>query len=215
MIVWIRARGRAFDTTRGVSIPWRPLALGFPETDAALVERVRRGDRSAFGELVKRYQGKAYRLALRFTGSPQEAQEVLQETFLNAFRNLDSFRSESAFSSWLYRVTVNAALMHLRKGRAGPPRIAIEDLPESIGLVGGEWPDAATDRREIAEVLSKALEELPEMYRAVFVLRDVEDLSTEQVAEILEVTLATVKTRLHRARLFLRERLARHFEGAS
>lgn len=191
------------------------MAPGFPETDAALVERVRRGDRSAFGELVKRYQRQAYRLALRFTGRPEDAQEVLQESFLAAFRNLDSFRAESAFSSWLYRVTVNAALMHLRKGRAGPPKIAIEDLPESIGLVGGEWPDAATNRREIAEVLSQALEELPEMYRAVFVLRDVEDLSTEQVAEILEVTLATVKTRLHRARLFLRERLARHFEGAS
>lgn len=191
------------------------MALGFPETDAALVERVRRGDRSAFGELVKRYQGKAYRLALRFTGSAEEAQEVLQETFLNAFRSLESFRSESAFSSWLYRITVNAALMHLRKGRAGPPRIGIDDLPPSIGLVGGEWPDAATDRREVAEVLARAVEEMPEMVRAVFVLRDVEDLSTDQVAEILEITVPTVKTRLHRARLFLRERLARHFEGAS
>lgn len=191
------------------------MAVGFPQTDAALVERVRRGDRSAFGELVKRYQAKAYRLALRFTGSPEEAQEVLQETFLNAFRSLDSFRAESAFSSWLYRITVNAALMHLRKGRAGPPRVALDDLPASIGLVGGEWPDAATDRREIAAVLSKALDEMPEMVRAVFVLRDVEDLSTEQVAEILEITIPTVKTRLHRARLLLRERLARHFEGAS
>jgi RNA polymerase sigma-70 factor (ECF subfamily) len=191
------------------------LALGFPETDAALVDRVRGGDRSAFGELVKRYQGKVYRLALRFAGSPEEAQEVLQETFLNAFRNLEGFRAESAFSSWLYRITVNAALMHLRKGRAGPQRIALEDLPASVGLVGGEWPDAEMDRREIAEVLAKALDEMPEMARAVFVLRDVEDLSTEQVAEILEITVPTVKTRLHRARLFLRERLARHFEGSA
>ena len=84
------------------------MALGFPETDAALVERVRSGDRSAFGELVKRYQTKVYRLALRFTGAPQDAQEVLQETFLSVFRNLESFRAESAFSSWLYRVTVTA-----------------------------------------------------------------------------------------------------------
>ena len=189
------------------------MALGFPETDTTLVERVRGGDRSAFGEIVKRYQARVYRLAVRFTGNPQEAQEVLQETFLAAFRNLASFRAESAFSSWLYRVTVNCSLMHLRKGRAGPPRVALDDLPPSVVPVGGDWPDAATDRREIAEVLSAAVEELPELIRAVFILRDVEDLSTEQVAEILEVTVATVKTRLHRARLFLRERLARHFEG--
>ena len=103
--------------------------------------------------------------------------------------------------------------MHLRRGRSSPVKVALEDLPATLGPVARDWADAATDRREIAEILQKAVDEMPESARTVFVLRDVEDLSTEQVAEILEVTVATVKTRLHRARLFLRERLARHFEG--
>jgi RNA polymerase sigma-70 factor, ECF subfamily len=187
----------------------------FPETDAALVQRVRDGDRSAFGELVKRYQSRVYRLAMRFTKSPDEALEVLQETFLNVFRKLDGFRAESAFSSWLYRITVNTSLMHLRKGRSGPQEVPLEDLPASLGPVAEDWSgraDSAALRDEARKLIQEAVDELPEKYRTVFLLRDVEDLSTEEVAEILEITVPTVKTRLHRARLHLRDRLAGYYE---
>lgn len=188
---------------------------GFPETDAALVERVRAGDHSAFGELARRYQSRVYRLAMRFTKSPDQALEVLQETFLNVFRKLDGFRGDSAFSSWLYRITVNTALMHLRKERAGAPEIPIEELAPAIGPMSNDWSaraDSTTLQEEARALIRKAVGELPEKYRTVFLLRDVEDLSTEEVAEILELSVPTVKTRLHRARLYLRDRLAGYYE---
>jgi RNA polymerase sigma-70 factor (ECF subfamily) len=193
-------------------------------TDEDLVARAVGGDEPAFEALVERYQHRAYGLARRMTGSDSDAQDVLQEAFLSVHRKLSSFRGDSRFSTWLYRVVTNAALMHLR----ARSRRAVEPLdsflPRYDGNGGhlGEPADIEAaahaverlDRNALAEKAQAGLERLPEIYRAAFVLRDLEEMPTAEVAELLGVGADVVRQRVHRARLMLRGYLGDAVEGA-
>ena len=173
----------------------------------------RAGQQEAFAEIVERYSGTIYNLALRLMNEPQEAEDVLQETFISAFRALDRFESRSRLSTWLYRIAYNAALMRLRKRR-----VSTVSLDEPWEMEDGEllprqlvdWtalPDELLLSKEFRGKLDAALVSLPESLRSVFVLRDIEGLSTAETAEALGLTETNAKVRLHRARLALRERL--------
>ena len=173
----------------------------------------RAGQQDAFAEIVERYSGTIYNLALRLMNDAQEAEDVLQETFISAFRALERFEGRSRLSTWLYRIAYNAALMRLRKRR-----VSTVSLDEPREMEDGEllprqlvdWttlPDDLLLSKEFRGMLDTALASLPESLRSVFVLRDVEGLSTAETAEALGLTETNAKVRLHRARLALRERL--------
>jgi RNA polymerase sigma-70 factor (ECF subfamily) len=194
-------------------------------SDEQLIARVRGEDFGAFEELVNRYQDKVYRLALRFVRTESEAKEVVQDTLLTVWRKLDSFKGDALFSSWLYRVTANAALMRLRSQRRHA-EISTEDLDPAVlertpqyGQIhapGDNWsrrPDEQLQSERLKAEIQRAVDALPEIYRTVFLIRDVDGHSTEETAEILGVSVPTVKTRLHRARLALRETIGSHFDG--
>lgn len=189
--------------------------------EAELVAALKTGDQRAFAEMVERYSGTVYNLALRMMSNPQEAEDVLQETFISAFRGLARFEGRSQLSTWLYRIAYNAALMRLRKRRL--PTLSIDEPlaneegdPMPRQLV--DWvsaPDRILLNGELRHVLNAAVETLPEGLRTVFVLRDIEGLSTAETAAVLDLTETNVKVRLHRARLALRERLTAYFAPAS
>ncbi|MEZ5064576.1 MAG: sigma-70 family RNA polymerase sigma factor [bacterium] len=185
--------------------------------DADLVRRARDGDEAAFSDLVERHQGRVYNHALRMMGNVQDAEEVLQDTFVQAYRNLAKFEERSRFSTWIYRIATNEALMRLRKA-SRKVETSFEDLAHPDGEA---WHEALHDftsalddvqSTEIREALEKALVELPEEYRIVFTLRDIDGFTNAEVADILEISVAAVKSRLHRSRLFLRDRLAQFHE---
>lgn len=186
--------------------------------DTTLVEQFRNGSTAAFEELVSRYETKVFNLAMRFTRNQEDAEEVLQDVFTTIYRKIDGFQGKSAFSSWLYRIIVNAAFMKLRK-RKQNTALSIEDLPEAVKQLcfeGDPQYDARSDAgamtRELRDVMQLAINKLPEQYRAVFVLRDVDGLSNQEVGEILDLSVPAVKSRLHRSRLMLRRRLQRYYE---
>jgi len=180
--------------------------------DPELVGLAQDGDSEAFGELVNRYQNKIYRLARRVTDNQEDAEDVLQESFVRAFRAIGGFKGASKFSTWLYRITVNLAAM---KRRA--QRYHIESLDEPITTKDGEInrdirdtgidPLEALIAKEIRESLDRAISDLSPTNKAVFVLRHIEGLSTEETREILNISIPAVKSRLHRTRLVLQERL--------
>jgi RNA polymerase sigma-70 factor (ECF subfamily) len=184
------------------------------EGDEALAARAAAGEEAAFEELVCRYQARVYRLACRLTADEADAKDVLQETFLAAYRGLPSFRGGSRFSSWLYRIATNAALMH-RRARARRPAESLEAfLPrfdaegahaaEPADLLAASRADEILDRKLLAEKAQAGLERLPDSYRDAFVLRDLEELTTLEVADLLGIDAAAVRQRVHRARLMLR-----------
>lgn len=198
-----------------------------PETPAApvvsdeeLVARARAKDFGAFEQLLDRYEDKIFRLAFRFVRNETEAKEVLQDTFLSIWRKLDTFKGDAQFGSWLYRVAANTALMRLRAQRRHP-EISTEELPvgylDNYGQVpppGENWakrPDDELQSEELRRHIQSAVDALPEIYRTVFLLRDVEGLSTEETGEILSISVPTVKTRLHRARIALRDTISGYF----
>jgi RNA polymerase sigma-70 factor (ECF subfamily) len=184
-----------------------------------LVERAREGDFDAFEALVNASEGKVYHHLLRLVGNPDDARDLLQETYLSAYRHLKSFKGGSAFSTWVYRIATNHALMRLRKKNpetVGLEEIAVPSHEELKGRTISDWevnPREAVLRKEVRSVLDKAIQSLPPGYRAVVVLRDVQGMSTAETAEILGIKEGAVKTRLHRARIFLREALGPYFEG--
>jgi RNA polymerase sigma-70 factor (ECF subfamily) len=183
--------------------------------DEELLQLSRNRDYSAFEELVRRYEGRIYRLGLKMLKSPDDAEDILQKTFLSVFENLDSFRGESKFSTWVFRIAANHALMKLRREKG----ITIDslDAPPSPGEIGLSSRIADEncnihkqfERKEFAEHLGQALSELPEIYRLVFMLRDVEGFSNKETAQMLGIGVPAVKSRLLRARLFLREKLTK------
>ena len=192
--------------------------------DVELVRRAQQGDGSAFAELVSRHQRQLYRLALRMTGSEADAQEVLQEAFLNAYQKLPNFRGEAQFSSWLYRIAANSALMRLRRKRRAPDSLTDQPLElqgprfSAEGYLDppprSDWSQRADEKmmdRELGTAIDQAVARLPEDYRTVFLLKDVDGLSNEEIADALELTVPAVKSRLHRARLALREKLGEFF----
>jgi len=186
--------------------------------DTRLVQLSQAGDTRGFDELVVRYRDKVFRLAFKILRHEDDAAEALQDAFLSAFRGLKNFKAESTFSTWLYRVTTNAALMKYRKRREG--HISLEQSQSkdegSQPMELADWsalpPDELEDQ-ETWDVLSQAVDELPEDLRIVFLRRDWLEESNAEVAEGLGLTVAAVKSRLHRARIQLRDRLSRHFAG--
>src|SRR5215471_8143367 len=189
-------------------------------TDQELVARARAKDFAAFEELLDRYEDKVFRLAYRFVRNETEAQEILQDTFLSIWRKLDTFKGDAQFGSWLYRVAANTALMRLRAQRRHP-EVSTEELPagylDTFGALpptGDNWakrPDDELQSDELRRHIQSATDALPEIYRTVFLLRDVEGLSPEETAEILDISVPTVKTRLHRARIALRDTITAYF----
>jgi RNA polymerase sigma-70 factor, ECF subfamily len=183
--------------------------------DQELVRLARKGDRKAFGDLVLKYQDKIYRLARRMTETDEDAEDVLQEAFVKAYRSLAHFRGASKFSTWLYRITVNLALMKLRKKKLNAVSLDVPVMTEDGEVQrdyksGGLDPLANLVERESREILDRAIADLPHSYRAVFVLRHIEGLSTGETARILKLSIPAVKSRLHRTRLELRAKLLRH-----
>jgi RNA polymerase sigma-70 factor (ECF subfamily) len=206
-----------------VSRPSKPEDLRAPaaptDDDAALVRRAQDGDYAAFAQIVVKYQNRVYALALRITGRAADAEEVAQGTFLAVTEHLADFRGDSKFSTWLYRVAANRALKAIRtRNRRGAEvtddeSLAALSLPEHVAPWSAS-PETLAARAETRRILERALEEIDEVHRAVFLLRDVEGLSTDETAEALGLTVANVKVRLMRARLKLREKLTREFGNA-
>jgi RNA polymerase sigma-70 factor (ECF subfamily) len=184
--------------------------------DGRLVELAQGGDTRAFDELVLRYRDRVFRLCSRILRHDDDAAEAVQDAFLSAFRGLPRFKSESTFSTWLYRIATNASLMKLRRRREGHVSLEQSQQPEGEGepLAIPDWSTQPLDEvldSELREVLGREIESLPANEREVFVLRDVMGESNSDVANELGLSVAAVKSRLHRARLHLRDRLNRHF----
>jgi|SRR5437867_5523415 len=181
--------------------------------DEELVRRAQADDDRAFGELVSRYETKVFSLALKMVRNPEDAEDILQDTFLRAYRGIKSFKGHSTFSTWIYRITANSALMRLRKKQL--PTVSIEDADERETPVSiADWAPGPVEQllsQELQQVMDEAIEALPAEFRQVFVLRDIEEISNAEVAEILDLSVAAVKSRLHRARLKVRNRLAAYF----
>ena len=196
-------------------------ALFFPrkaiDPDAALVEQMRRGEAGAVEGLVAAYGDRVYRLAIRITGNASDAEEVVQDTLLAASRKIDTFRGTAAFGSWVYRITANAAYQKLRAKRSKRNEVSWQDLAPSFDDKGqrmevtvdrSKGPKDPAVEGELRSVLCGAIDELPVNYRTPFLLHDVEGLSNPEIAETLHLKLGTVKSRVHRARLFLQKRVA-------
>ncbi|MBI1747531.1 MAG: sigma-70 family RNA polymerase sigma factor [Acidobacteria bacterium] len=189
-------------------------------SDATLVEKVKLGDYRAFEELVTRYQRRAYGLAYRLTSNATDAEDVLQEVFLQVYQKIGDFRGESAFSSWLYKITLNAGYMKLRK-RQRRREESIEDALPDFGEDGSFTamvsplplsPENAVLRAEAKRVTEEAIDKLGEDYKTVLILRDIEGFSASEVSIMLGLSIPATKSRLHRARLFLRQKLENYFK---
>jgi RNA polymerase sigma-70 factor (ECF subfamily) len=186
--------------------------------EAALVTRAKAGDASAFSELVRHYDRRVFRMAKQITQNDDDAEDVLQEAFLKAYTHLDDFQGNSKFYTWIVRIAVNEALMKLRKRRSDrsvpldePIDTGEDEVPREIA-VWDENPEETYSREELAELLDQAVQSLKPAYRTVFVLRDIEEMSIEETAEALGLSISAVKSRLLRARLQLREKLTRQFK---
>ena len=185
--------------------------------DVLLVEQAKQGDVQAFEKLVKQYDRQVFRIANHITQNREDAEDVVQDAFLKAYEKLDQFQGNSKFYTWLVRIAVNESLMRLRKRRTGKMISMDENIETDDGSMPrdfADWgpdPEAQYGQSEMAEILKKTIQGLPQGFRVVFVLRDVEGLSTEETAETLGLSVPAVKSRLLRARLQLRERLAKYF----
>jgi RNA polymerase sigma-70 factor (ECF subfamily) len=186
--------------------------------ESALVTRAKAGDASAFSELVQHYDRRVFRMAKQITQNDDDAEDVLQEAFLKAYTHLDDFQGNSKFYTWIVRIAVNEALMKLRKRRSDrsvpldePIDTGEDEVPREIA-VWDENPEETYSREELAELLDQAVQSLKPAYRTVFVLRDIEEMSIEETAEALGLSISAVKSRLLRARLQLREKLTRQFK---
>lgn len=186
--------------------------------ESALVARAKDGDAEAFSELVSHYDRRVFRMAKQITQNDDDAEDVLQESFLKAYTHLDNFKGDSKFYTWLVRIAVNEALMKLRKRRSD--RTVPLDEPIDTGedemvreiAVWEENPEDTYSREELATILDQAVQSLRPAYRTVFILRDIEELSIEETAQALDLSISAVKSRLLRARLQLREKLTRQFK---
>jgi RNA polymerase sigma-70 factor (ECF subfamily) len=183
-----------------------------------LVTRSRGGDTSAFSTLLRKYDGKIFRLAMNITQNREDAEDVLQEAFLKAYEHLDQFQGNSKFYTWIVRIAVNQALMKLRKRKSDRAVSLDEQIDTGEDTIVREiaaWdpdPEERYSRDELRTILNGAIQELAPIYRTVFTLRDVDGLSTEETAEALDLSVPAVKSRLLRARLQLRDRLTRFFK---
>jgi RNA polymerase sigma-70 factor, ECF subfamily len=187
------------------------------DAEAALVEALRREDPAAAATLVETFGDRVYRLARRITGSNEDAEEVTQDALWAAARKIHTFKGESAFGSWLYRITANAAYMKLRSRKSKANEIALDDVLPNLDEEGrhfepmDDWSarvDAAALQGELRDHLEEAIAGLPAEYRTALILHDIEGLSNPDIAEALGISLPAVKSRVHRSRLFLRQQLS-------
>lgn len=198
-----------------------PAAHEIDPLDKELIESFKAGAVSAAVRLMERYEDKIYTFGLRMCGAPQDAEDIAQETFLSAFRNLSQFRQETPLRNWLFTIAARACYRKRRKRKGEPDReISIESLKIGDGTGGdyqipdpAEGPDEALLRLELKGIIDAAIKELPPKYRMVFNLRDIEGFSTEDTARIIGISVQLVKTRLHRARLFLRQKISAAYKG--
>jgi RNA polymerase sigma-70 factor (ECF subfamily) len=186
------------------------------DPERALLAAARAGDASAFEALVTMYERKIFRLAMNITQNREDAEDVMQNAFLKAYEHLGGFQGESRFYTWLVRITVNEGLMRLRKRRPGQVSLdesikSDDDLMPREIQDWGPSPEQRFAQTELQEILRRVIAELHEDFRTVFVLRDVENLSTEETAQLLGLSIPAVKSRLLRARLKLRQKLNRYF----
>ncbi|MBV9268030.1 MAG: RNA polymerase sigma factor [Acidobacteriaceae bacterium] len=186
--------------------------------EAALVTKAKDGDMSAFSDLVTHYDRRIFRMAKQITQNDDDAEDVLQETFLKAYSHLDDFQGNSKFYTWLVRIAVNEALMKLRKRRSDktvpldePIDTGEDEVVREIA-VWDENPEQQYSREELGALLDEAIQSLKPAYRTVFILRDIEEMSIEETADLLKLSISAVKSRLLRARLQLREKLTRLFK---
>lgn len=178
--------------------------------DKELVLACRRGDTTAFETLVKRYEKKVYWIAYNLVGSAEDARDLAQEAFLRVYRSLDKFDLRFNFYTWLYRIAVNLSIDHLRKkGKSGV--VSLEEFP--VDPAHEAAPDRGLRNEELKRKIQRTLDALPAKYKAVIVLRDVEELSCEEIAKIIDCTNATTRWRLHKARELFRERWEKFGHG--
>jgi RNA polymerase sigma-70 factor (ECF subfamily) len=214
--VWARNR-RYGPSTLSILMANSP-QVTLPRDESVLVNEAKAGDYSAFEELVNRYEKKIYRLGMNITGNQEDAEDVLQEAFLKAFEHLPDFRADSRFYTWVVRIAVNQALMKLRKRRTSrevPMEDSVGENGEVIVHEFADWkpnPEQQYAQAELEGILQGAVNNLPPGFRTVFYLRDVEGLSTEETAEMLNLSVGAVKARLFRARLRLRDELSKTFK---
>ena len=189
------------------------------ENETTLVAEARGGSEGAFTTLLRQYDRNIYRLALNITGNQEDAEDVMQDAFLKAYTHLDRFQGNSRFYTWLVRIAVNEALMKLRKRRGDrtvsldePVRTENNDLMPREVEDWGDDPEERYAKEEVQQIVSKAIEGLDPQFRVVVALRDVEDFSTEETAELLGLSVPAVKSRLLRGRLKLREKLNPYFK---
>jgi len=192
-----------------------PRVAGKPvNRDDSLVDALRRGEPAAVERVIATYGGRAYRLASGITGRAADAEEVVQDAFWIVVRKIHTFRGDSAFGTWLYRIVVNGAYEKLRRRRRMHEEVSLDDMSALLDDHGehvDDWSARVEDpaiQGELRTVLNAAIGELPADYRAVFLLRDVEGLANEEISATLGISVASAKTRAHRARLLLRKRLA-------
>ncbi len=192
--------------------------------DQTLIAASQQGDASALDALVRRHQDRVYGFAMRMCRNVEDAKDILQETFLGMFRSIREFRAESKFTTWLYRIASNACLKKRRRGVHDPTpeqELSLDDLmprPDGEGRRPeiADWSEDAERallRGELGTRMEAAIDKLPREYKIVLVLRDVEGLSAEETAESLGLSVPAVKSRLHRARVFVRRELAAYFQG--
>ncbi len=175
--------------------------------DAQLIDETLAGHSAAFGQLVEKYQDRLYNTVVHVAGNAEDAQDVVQDAFVQAFLKLDTFQGSSAFYTWLYRIALNVAASHRRRKR---PTLSVEHVRETSGLEPIDHADGPTEtveRDECRQQVRQAIDRLGDEHRAVLVLREIDGCCYETIAEILEVPIGTVRSRLHRARLQLREEL--------
>jgi len=190
------------------------------DPDKELVEAIQSGEHGLFADLVKRYERALYNFGIRMCGNPTDAEDLVQDTFLNVYKYLKSFRRETKFKNWLYRIAATACIKRRRRSKFAPERELSLDqfLPSDeadVELATPRWADAPLEQvlnDELERQIQNGILELPEKYRSVLVLRDVEGFSTEETAQILNLTTSNVKVRLHRARLYLRDHLKHYFK---
>jgi RNA polymerase sigma-70 factor, ECF subfamily len=193
------------------------------DADADLVEALRREEPDAAERLVERFGDRVYRLAMRITGLNEDAEEAAQDALWTAARKIQMFKGESAFGSWIYRITANAAYQKLRTRRQKASEIALDDVLPSLDGDGhhfepmDDWSNRVDEKAlqgELRDILTQAIDALPADYRTALVLHDVEGVSNPDIAEALNISLPAVKSRVHRSRLFVRKRLSEYLGAA-
>ncbi|MCX7705291.1 MAG: sigma-70 family RNA polymerase sigma factor [bacterium] len=184
-----------------------------------LIERAKNRDNAAFEELVRRNQAKIYNLGLKLLGNKEDAADLLQETFINAYYALPKFEGKSAFSTWLYRIATNNAFMKMRKKKIPLVRFETEKNDSDQQQVTFNIPDWSNDPRahlkneELKMLIEKSVDALPGKYKTIFILHDIEGFSTEEISRMLNLSISAVKSRVHRSRMFLRDRLSQYFHA--